>query len=188
MGVILTALITIFITLVVRKFTDMSEDFDDYRQLAFETPLQQKPFWVERWGGSGRWVTVRELKGKERSKLLQDCTDIEGKKAKVNLVKLYPMMTILSIRYPDPKFPPSPDDPNYHRFPGVNGLPAHPKAGQQIFTDMRDIMPLNEGPGGILELLNKPASELSGLREEDIEEKKPTLEENTVESGGYTIE
>jgi hypothetical protein len=184
-GIILTVLLTVFITLVVRKLTSMSEDFDDYRKIAFETPLKSKSLWVPQWN---RWVTVRELKGKERSKLLQDCTDVEGKKAKVNLVKLYPMMTILSIRYPDPSFPPPVGDPNYHKFPGANGLPAHPKAGQQIFTDMRDIMALNEGGGSVLELLNKPASELSGLREEDIEEKKDTSEENTVESDGYTIE
>jgi hypothetical protein len=185
LGVILTVFTTVCITLVVRKFTDMAEDFDDYRQIALETPLRQKPFWVPQWN---RWVTVRELKGKERSKLLQDCTDVEGKKAKVNLVKLYPMMTILSIRYPDPNFPPPVDDPNYDKFPGINGLPAHPKAGQPVFPDMRDWIALNERGGGVLELLNKPASELSGLREEDIEEKKPSLEENTVESDGYTIE
>lgn len=162
----------------------MSEDFDDYRKIAFETPLQNRSVWVPQWQ---RWVTVRELKGKDRSKLLQDCTDMVGKKAHVNLVKLYPMMTILSIRYPDPSFPPASDDPNYSKFPGLNGVPRHPKAGQQIFTDMRDVMALNEGGGSVLELLNKPASELSGLREEDIEEKKDTLEANTVESDGYTI-
>lgn len=186
MGIIVTVFCTVFVTLLVRKFIEMSEDFDDYRKIALETPLQNKAFWVERWG---RWVTVRELKGKERANLLEQCTDIVGKKAKVSLVKLYPMMVILSIRYPDPKYPPSPDDPNYHKFPGVNGVPRHPKAGQQIFHDMRDIMLLNEGSGGVLELLNKPASELSGLREEDIEEKKDTFEtENVVESNSYIIE
>lgn len=184
-GVIVTVIITVFITLVVRKLTSMSEDFDDYRKIAFETPLKNRAVWIDQWQ---RWVTVRELKGKERSKLLQDCTDVEGKKAKVNLVKLYPMMVVLSVRYPDPNYPPSPDDPNYSKFPGINGIPAHPMAGRPIFHDMRDIMPLNEGGGGVLELLNKPASELSGLREEDIEEKKPSLEENIVENDGYTIE
>lgn len=184
-GVIVTVVITVFITLVVRKFTDMSEDFDDYRKIALETPLKNKSVWVPDWN---RWVTIRELKGKDRSKLLQDCTDMVGKKAKVNLVKLYPMMIILSIRYPDPNFPPPLDDPNYLKFPGLNGLSAHPKAGQRIFEDVRDFMALNEGGGSVLELLNKPASELSGLREEDIEEKKPSSEENTVESDGYTIE
>lgn len=185
LGLCITVILTVFLTLLIRKFTDMAEDFDDYRKIAFETPLKQKSVWVPQWQ---RWVTVRELRGKERSKLLQDCTDVEGKKAKVNLVKLYPMMIILSVRYPDPNFPPPEDDPNYAKFPGLNGASAHPKAGQPIFQDMRDIMPLNEGGGGVLELLNKPASELSGLREEDIEEKKPSLEANTVESDGYTIE
>jgi hypothetical protein len=163
----------------------MAEDFDDYRQIALETPLQQKAFWVERWQ---RWVTIRELKGKERSNLLDQCTDIVGKKAKVNLVKLYPMMVILSVRYPDPQFPPAQDDPNYSKFPGLNGLPAHPKAGQRIFEDMRDMMALNDRGGSVLELLNKPASELSGLREEDIEEKKDTSDPSIVESDGFTIE
>jgi len=163
----------------------MAEDFDDYRKIALETPLKNRAVWVPQWQ---RWVTVRELKGKERSNLLEQCTDVAGKKAKVNLVKLYPMMVVLSVRYPDPSFPPPPDDPNYHKFPGANGLPAHPRAGQRIFENMQDIVALNESGGGVLELLNKPASELSGLREEDIEEKKDTSEVNTVESDGYIIE
>jgi len=163
----------------------MPEDFEDYRKIALETPLKNRSVWVDAWQ---RWVTVRELKGKERANLLDQCTDIVGKKAKVNSVKLYPMMIILSIRYPDPAFPPPTDDPNYREFPGLNGLSPHPKAGHRIFENLQDIANLNEGGSGVLELLSRPASELSGLREEDIEEKKPSLEANTVESDGYTIE
>ena len=82
---------------------------------------------------------------------------------------------------------PPADDPHFHEYPGANGKPKHPKAGQLIFS-MRDIGLLNQKSGGIQELLNKPAAEMSGLREEDLEEKKPTSEENTVESDGFTIE
>ncbi len=165
-------------------------DHDDYRQIALETPLLQRNFWVARWN---KWVMIQELPGSQRSDLLQQCTDIVDKKAKVNLKKLYPMLVVLSCRYPDPANPPDKNDPNYDRFPGIKNASGeylthpHPKAGQLIFS-ITDIGPLNATPGGILELLNKPASELSGLREEDIEEKKPTLNPNTVESDGYTIE
>lgn len=162
----------------------MAEDFEDYRQIALETPLEQKPFWVEKWN---RWVLLQELTGEERADLLDKCTDIVGKKAKVNIKKLYPMMLILSVRYPDPVCLPPADHPHFHEYPGANGKPVHPKAGQLIFS-MRDIGLLNQKSGGIQELLNKPVSEMSGLREEDLEEKKPSLDQNTVESDGYTIE
>lgn len=161
----------------------MSEDFEDYRQIAFETPLEQRPFWVEKWK---KWVTIRELTGEERGELLDKCTEIVGKKAKVNIKKLYPMLVILSVRYPDPSFSPAHDHPHHHEYPGVNGSKKHPKAGQLIFS-MRDIGLLNQKSGSVLELLNKPAAELSGLREEDIEEKKDTSDPMIVESDGYTI-
>lgn len=162
----------------------MTEDFEDYRQIAFETPLKQVPFWVERWK---KWVIIKELTGEERADLLDKCTEIIGKKAKVNIKKLYPMLVILSVHYPDPYTIPSPDHPHYHQYPGVNGVKSHPKAGHPIFS-MRDIGLLNQKSGSVLELLNKPAAELSGLREEDIEEKKDTSDPMIVESEGFTIE
>jgi len=186
LNVLLAFIFTVIVTLVVRKFIEMSEEtFDDYRQIAFETPLEQRPFWVERWN---RWVTVRELTGSQRSKLLQQCTEIDGKKATVNLEKLYPMLVVLSVRYPDPSNLPELDHPHFHEFPGANGKPAHPKAGKPIFNNIADMGPLNAGPGNILELLNKPAAELSGLRPEDVEEKKLSLEVQTVESDAFIIE
>lgn len=163
----------------------MAEDFEDYRQIAFDTPLEQRPFWVERWN---RWVTIRELTGSQRSKLLQQCTEIDGKKATVNLEKLYPMLVVLSVRYPDPSNLPPSDHEHFHEFPGANGKPKHPRAGKPIFTSIADMGPLNAGSGNILELLNKPAAELSGLRPEDVEEKKPSLDQNTVESDAFIIE
>jgi hypothetical protein len=180
----ITVILTVLVTLVVRKFIEMSEDFEDYRQIAFETPLEQQPFWVEKWN---RWVILRELTGKERADLLDKSTEMIGKKAKVNIEKLYPMMVILSVRYPDPSCLPEADHPHFHEYPGANGKPKHPKAGQLIFT-MRDIGLLNQKSGGLQELLNKPVAKMSGLREEDIEEKKPTFEEDVVESESYTIE
>lgn len=182
--VFIVVILTVFVTLVVRKFIEMSEDFEDYRQLALETPLEHRAFWVEKWN---RWVTIRELTGEERGDLLDKCTEMIGKKAKVNIKRLYPMMVILSVRYPDANFLPPADHPHYNEFPGVNGKPKHPKAGQLVFS-MRDIGLLNQKSGGILELLNKPAAEMSGLREEDLEEKKPTSEEDVVESESFTLE
>lgn len=177
-------LLIVFVVLVVRKLIEMTEDFEDYRQIAFETPLKSVPFWVERWK---KWVIIHELTGEERSELLDKCTEIVGKKAKVNMKRLYPMLVVLSVRYPDQNFLPDSDHPHYHEYPGVNGVKVHPKAGQPVFT-LRDIGLLNQGSGAVLELLNKPAAELSGLREEDIEEKKDTSDPMTVESTSFTIE
>lgn len=184
MSIFIVVTVTALIAVILRKFIEMSEDFEDYRQIALETPLEQKPFWVEKWK---KWVLIRELTGEERGDLLEKCTEIENKKAKVNIKKLYPMLVILSVRYPHPDFRPSHDHPHYHEYPGVNGVKSHPKAGQPIFG-MRDIGLLNQKSGGVLELLNKPAAELSGLREEDIEEKKDTSDPLVVESESYTIE
>jgi len=179
-------LVLFVIVVIIWKDTSMPEEtFDDYRQIAFDTPLENQPFWVDKWN---RWVTVRELTGTQREKLLQQCTEIEGKKATVNLEKLYPMLVVLSIRYPDPMYLPDPDHKHFHEFPGANGKPKHPRAGKPIFTSMVDIGPLNAGPGSILELLNAPAAKMSGLRPEDVEEKKPSLEGKTVESDGFIIE
>lgn len=177
-------LLIVFVLFMLRKILEMTEDFEDYRKIAFETPLEQRPFWVEKWN---RWVTVKELTGAERADLLDKCTEMHGKKAKVNIARLYPMMVILSVRYPDPSCIPSSDDPHFHEYPGANGKPAHPKAGQLIFS-MRDIGFLNQKSGGILEQLNKPAAEMSALREEDIEEKKDTSDPTIVESDDFSIE
>ncbi len=180
-------LIVLFIIVfIIWKVTSMPEEtFDDYRQIAFETPLEQRPFWVERWN---RWVTVRELTGTQREKLLQQCTEINGQTATVNLEKLYPMLFVLSVRYPDPATLPDPNHEHFHEFPGANGKPKHPRAGKPIFNNLADMGPLNAGSGTILELLNKPAAELSGLRPEDVEEKKPSSEGSTVESNAFIIE
>lgn len=175
----------VVVTIVIWKLTSMTEEFDDYRKIAFETPLENRPFWVEKWN---RWVTVRELTGSQRSKLLQQCTEIDGKKATINLEKLYPMLVVLSIRYPDPINLPPNDHPHFHEFPGANGKKAHPRAGKPIFSSLADIGPLNQGSGNILELLNKPAAEMSGLRPEDVEEKKPISDPLIVESDDFIIE
>jgi hypothetical protein len=182
--VFLTLALTILVTFLARKCIEMTEDFEDYRQIAFGTPLKSVPFWVERWN---KWVIIHELSGEERSELLDKCTEVTGKKAKVNVKRLYPMLVVLSVCYPDQNFLPSADHPHYHEYPGVNGVRAHPKAGQPVFT-LRDIGLLNQGSGAVLELLNKPAAELSGLREEDIEEKKEDFDPMTVESTSSIIE
>lgn len=137
---------------------------------------------------------VQELTGEERSNLLESCTTVvktgNKREGKVNLKKLYPMLAICSLRYPEPDILPDVHDPHYAKYPGANGTPAHEKAGQLIFS-LEDLAALNKRSGAILELISKPASILSGLREEDIEEKKEASEEtkqaDIVESTGYVI-
>lgn len=173
----------------------------DIRQIALEAPLQQQPLWIPAWN---TWVTVRELTADERGELLEKCTTIEkvnGKRqAKVNQKLLYPMMVVQSLRNPDPNNLPDKADPHYAQYPGAaddqgNVLtPPHDKAGELIFS-LTDIPLLKKKSGGVLELASKPASIMSGLREEDLEEKKEPSEdsqsqetpENTIESTGYTI-
>lgn len=164
----------------------------DIRKIALEVELAQQPLWVDRWHN---WVLVQELSGEERSGLLESCTTVikvgNKREGKVNLKKLYPMLAVMSLRYPVPDVIPDSSDPHYAEYPGVNGNPVHEKAGQLIFSS-EDLIALNKRSGAILELISKPASILSGLREEDIEEKKEPSgeieEPNTVESTGYVIE
>lgn len=175
----------------------------DIRAIALETPLRQQPLWIEIWG---TWVTVRELTAEERGDLLEKCTTVEknartGKReAKINQKLLYPMMVVQSLRNPDPNNLPDKSDPNYAKYPGATDeqgnylTPPHDKAGELIFSPT-DIPWLKKRSGGVLELATKPASIMSGLRDEDLEEKKEPSEDsgsqetptNTVESTGYTI-
>jgi len=176
----------------------------DIRQIALEAPLQQQPLWIAAWK---TWVTVRELTAEERGDLLEKCTSVEknpktGKReAKINQKLMYPMMVVQSLRNPDPNNLPDKSDPNYTKYPGATDdqgnylTPPHDKAGELIFS-LTDIPLLKKKSGGVLELATKPASIMSGLREEDLEEKKEPSEDstnqetptNTVESTGYAIE
>lgn len=163
----------------------------DIRKIALEVELTRQPLWVDRWGA---WVMVQELTGEERANLLESCTTIvktgNKREGKVNLKKLYPMLAILSLRYPESDVLPDSSDPHYSQYPGVNGNPTDERAGQLIFSP-DDLIALNKRSGAILELVSKPASILSGLREEDIEEKKEDSEEtkqaDIVDSTGYVI-
>lgn len=168
----------------------------NYRQIAFETPLKRQALWVDSWGF---WVVAQELTGGERSELLQQCTTVSkvnGKtKSDVNLKKMYPMMVVQSLRIPGPDTMPAKDDPHYKDYPGATDeqgntlTPAEENAGALIFS-MADLPMLNKGSGGTLEKLSRPVSIMSGLREEDIEEKNEVSEESqddTTETTGSTI-
>lgn len=169
----------------------------DLRQVALETPLLQESHYIARWHA---WITVRELPGTERAELLQQCTEVikvHGKpEGKVNLKKLYPMLAILSIRYPDPDAPPDMQEPHYASFPGLKNTHGtyvtdpHPKAGELVFS-LSDVGPLNKTSGTILEQIAQIASPMSGLRPEDVEEKKENDSGegmDAVESTAFTIE
>ncbi len=177
------------------------------RQKALQLELQQVPYYVERWK---EWVLVQELTGEERADLLQKCTEVtknaQGKReGKVNIKRLYPMLAILSIRNPVASVLPERGHPHYAEYPGAvdeqgNFLtPPLPEQeqGEPAFS-MNDLVPLNKRSGSVLETINLIAAPISGLRQEDIEEKKDssgqtgndetTLDGQTVESDGYTIE
>jgi hypothetical protein len=150
------------------------------RQIALQTKLKKQALFVPDWN---EWIVLQELTGEQRADLLQDCTSTQkvGSKnvSKVNLKKLYPMLVVLSSLNPDVDTTPSKTDPNYSKYPGAvdetgNVLtPFDPDkpAGELCFS-LSDIGPLNQTSGATLETISKPASILSGLREEDIEEKK----------------
>lgn len=186
-----------------------TEDYD-LVETALDTDLERQPFWVEKWK---RWVLIQELSGTERSGLLESCTIIEkkegGKKeGRLNLKKLYPLMAVLSIRYPHPDYLPEKDHPHYAEYPGAvdeDGnylrppLPAK-KAGELAFT-LQQVGPLNKKSGAVLEKINEIAGKMSGLRPEDLEEKKDDssttseedrmmglVEESTEENSGFTTE
>lgn len=150
------------------------------RQIALQTKLKKQALFVPDWN---EWIALQELTGEQRADLLQDCTTTQkvGSKnvSKVNLKKLYPMLVVMSSLNPDTDTTPDKSDPNYAKYPGAtdeNGTvitqfdPDRP-AGQLCFS-LSDIGPLNQTSGATLETISKPASILSGLREEDIEEKK----------------
>jgi hypothetical protein len=165
----------------------------DIRQIAFETPLMQESHYIERWKV---WITVRELSGEERAELLQKSTDMIKKgnttEARVNLKKLYPMLAILTTRYPDPACPPHDNHPHSSEFPGLKNAMGEyvtqptEKAGELVFSPT-DIGPLNKTSGAILEQISQIAAPMSGLRPEDVDEKKEGLNGTIVESDSYTF-
>ncbi len=161
----------------------------DIRKIALETPLKKVAYYVEAWK---TWVNIQELSGQERAELLEKCSSIikmgSKRESKINMKMLYPMLVVLSLRNPSPDCMPDSDDPHYDEYPGVGAVPLSPDAGELVFT-LADLGPLNKASGAVLEVVAKPASIMSGLREEDIEEKKESSEPETiVQSDGYTIE
>ena len=149
----------------------------DIRQIALEMPLKKQAFWASIWGV---WVDIWELSGDERATLLQECTSQQkvGNKTvgKVDLKKMYPMLVVQSLHYPDGSTMPDKSDPNYSKYPGAtdeNGnilTPAADKPGALVFS-MSDMALLNKGSGATLEKIAQPAAKLSGLGPEEIEEK-----------------
>lgn len=157
----------------------MSQEFEnDILQAVAESALDNESYYVEKWK---KWVTIRELAGNERADLFKKSTDKKGDKSEFNQRKFYGLVTILSTRFPDPKYPPSKDHPHYREFPGATDeqgnviTPPHPGAGQLCFKPVHIDM-LLEKSGAALERIGQVASRLSLLNPTDLEEKKASSE------------
>jgi hypothetical protein len=150
----------------------------DIRQIALEAQLESKPLWVEKWKC---WVLVRELTGETLAWLFDKSMILfekNGKsKSKLNLEKYNVLLTILSVRSPDPDILPDKDDPHYSLYPGaIDSLgnyltPPCEEPGKLIFI-LEDSGQLKKRSAAVLEQIAKVATKLSGIRPEDIEEKK----------------
>lgn len=166
----------------------------DIRKAALEAGLDQEPLYVKKWGA---WITVRELPGDERADLLESCMTIIGKgknaTSKMNIKRLYSRLAVLSARYPDPDDLPAKDHPQYAAYPGAvdergNFLTEpDPRAGELIFP-AEDAGALLKRSGAVLELIAGPASRLSALLPEQIEEKKDGSQQESGESEDSTTE
>jgi hypothetical protein len=166
----------------------------DIRQLALEAELENQPYWVEKWKS---WVLIRELTGETLSWLL-DKTMIfyekQGKtKSKVNLEKYSVLLTVLSARNPDPSILPDKDDPHYALYPGAvdeSGkylTPPCENPGKLIFQ-LEDAGQLKKRSAAVLEQISKIASKMSGIRPEDLEEKKDDSESEEEETPDFFTE
>ena len=178
------------------------EQYQDIRSLVLSGGVKPKAqaVYVDRLGG---WLNIRELYGDERARVLQDA--VAQKTGAVNLGVLYAGLVVQSLRYPHPDVPPvaptppdplqgnpSPEDQGKYDQAEVKYLQAvedykhpyptdHPRAGEKVFqpTD-RDAM--NQAlPGQVIEQIAQPAFSLSGLKKEDVEEKKASLNRTTVD-------
>jgi hypothetical protein len=179
------------------------------RKKALELGTRRVPLWVDLWE---EWVVIQSLTGKERADLLDKCTEVvknpkTGKReGKVNLERMYPMMTVLTVRNPVTSVLPDAKDPHYHLYPGAKDeqgnyltepLPED-EQGQMCFV-LTDMAVLNRQDGAPLEQITQFSSKLSKLSKEDVDEEKNVSEQQenedgtrlngqTVESDGYTIE
>lgn len=180
----------------------MSDQYQDVRSLVLSGGVKpkQQAIYIERLGG---WFNIRELYGDERARVLQDA--VTQKTGAVNLGILYAGLLVHSLRYPSPDVPPqeptppeplktgaSPEDEEKYEAAYVKYLQAvedykhpyttdHPHAGEKVFqpTD-RDAM--NSAlPGQVIEQIAQPAFSLSGLKKEDVEEKKASLNRTIVD-------
>jgi hypothetical protein len=171
----------------------MSNDFEnDILQAVADSALDNESYYAEKWK---KWVTIRELPGNERSDLFKKSRDKKGKEYEFNQKKFYGLVTIMSTRFPDAKYPPPREHPHYKEFPGATDeegkliTPPHPGAGQLCFTTGHMGM-LLEKSGSVLERIGQVASRLSLLDPSDIEEKKGNSEseEDSTESEDSTTE
>lgn len=180
----------------------MSDQYQDVRSLVLSGGVKpkQQAIYVERLGG---WFNIRELYGDERARVLQDA--VTQKTGAVNLGILYAGLLVHSLRYPSPDVSPveptppeplqgnsSPEDQEKYDQAEVKYLQAvedykhpyptdHPHAGEKVFqpTD-RDAM--NQAlPGQVIEQIAQPAFSLSGLKKEDVEEKKASLNRTIID-------
>jgi len=163
---------------------------------ALSLGIKRVPLWVDAWE---EWVIIQSLSGEERADLLQKCTEVvknaQGKnEGKVNLKRMYPMLTILSVCEPIVSILPDRNDPHYHLYPGATDdqgnflTPPLPESeqGKPVFV-MTELVALNKQDGAPLEQIAQFSSSLSKLTQKDIEDEKKASETVVVESDGYTL-
>ncbi len=183
-------------------------EFQDIRALVLSGGVKPKSqaVYVERLGG---WFNIRELYGDERAAVLQAA--VTQKTGAVNLGVLYAGLVVQSLRYPHPDAPPqtpvapdplqgspSPEEQEKYDAAEAKYLQAvadfqhpyptdHPHAGELVFnpTD-RDAMN-QQLPGQVIEQIAQPAFSLSGLKKEDVEEKKASLNRTIVDGTITTL-
>lgn len=96
-----------------------------------QTDLKTESLLVPEWGGVT--VGIREMKAKARNKVIQDATLVDGKR---DLVKFYPLITILSV---------------------------YDVATDKALFELADLDALNEQGGTAMERVCQVAVKLSGL-------------------------
>lgn len=118
--------------------------------------MRHKDVYVEEWGG---WVRIRAITGKERDMYEQSLVEGRGRNQRMNMQNARAKLVALSA--------------------------VDPETGKWVFKT-KDIEELGKKNSRPLDTLFDVAMELSGLRQQDIEELTKNLSEG--QSGDFTLD